>query len=97
MHNGSAALQQQMQQLIGSATRIRTSDHPSADWLPVSDAPFGSDLQLSVIEDGEVHAVVFPCRRTLDGWFHGVTGDRVLVNPTHWRCWDDVTPPCVSD
>jgi len=97
MQNGSAAHQQEMQQLVGSAIRIWTSDDASADWLPVSDAPFGSDLQLSVIEHGEFHALVFPCRRTQEGWLHSSTGNLVPINPTHWRYWDDVTQPCVGD
>jgi len=89
MHNGSEALQQRMQQLIGS--RIWTSDDPAAGWLPISGAPFGSDLQLSVIEHGEVHALVFACRQTEGGWLNSSTGDLVPINPTHWRNWYDVT------
>ena len=57
------------------------------DWQPIVTAPFGSDLQLSVIENAEVYALVFPCRRTQDGWVHAKTGRLVLVRPTHWRNW----------
>jgi hypothetical protein len=33
------------------------------DWQPIDPAPFDQCLELSVIEDSEVHALVFPCRR----------------------------------
>jgi hypothetical protein len=59
------------------------------DWRPISTAPFSHDLQLSVIEKGEVHALAFPCWRTVDGWVHAKTAKRVLVEHTHWRVWSD--------
>jgi hypothetical protein len=37
------------------------------NWEPIDTAPFDCDLQLSVI-DGEIHALVFSCRRTEAGW-----------------------------
>jgi hypothetical protein len=58
------------------------------DWQPIDSAPFGEDLQLSVIEGEEFHFLVFPCRRTKDGWLHGLTGTLVPVRPTHWRFFD---------
>ena len=58
------------------------------DWQPIDSAPFGEDLQLSVIEDEEVHFLVFPCRRTKDGWLHGLTKKLVPIRPTHWRFFD---------
>lgn len=59
------------------------------DWQPIATAPHDGDLQLSVIENGEVYALTFPCRRTQDGWVHGKTGKLVVVEPTHWRLWPD--------
>jgi hypothetical protein len=59
------------------------------EWSPIHTAPFGCDLQLSVIERGEVHALVFPCQRTEQGWTQALTGKFVLVDPTHWRDWRD--------
>jgi hypothetical protein len=56
-------------------------------WQPISTAPHGRDLQLSVIEDGEVYALVFPCRRKGQQWTHAATGKLVPVDPTHWRDW----------
>lgn len=59
------------------------------DWQPISTAPRDRDLQLSVIEDGEVYALVFPCRRKGGQWAHAATGKLVEVDPTHWREWTD--------
>jgi hypothetical protein len=59
------------------------------DWQPISSAPFDCELELSVIERGEAHALVFPCRRTQSGWVHAKTGQPVFVDPTHWRVWSD--------
>ena len=57
------------------------------DWQPISNAPFDRDLQLCVIESGEVHMLIFPCRRAEAGWINSKNGKRVLVDPTHWRVW----------
>jgi hypothetical protein len=59
------------------------------DWHPIAKAPFDRDLHLSVIEDDEVHALCFPCRRTRHGWKHGATGEHLPIDPTHWREWQD--------
>ena len=59
------------------------------EWQPISTAPFGRNLQLSVIERGEVYPLVFPCRRTDSGWVNILTGGRVSVDPSHWREWPD--------
>jgi hypothetical protein len=37
------------------------------DWQPIATAPFDRDLQVSVIERGEIHTLIFPCRRTQAG------------------------------
>lgn len=62
------------------------------NWYSIDTAPFDQDLQLSVIE-GEVHALVFPCRRTRSGWFDS-RGLRVSVNPSHWRDWAEHEVTC---
>jgi hypothetical protein len=56
-------------------------------WESISTAPYDRDLELAVINrDGE-HALVFPCRRTVDGWIGAETRLRIQVYPTHWREW----------
>ncbi len=57
------------------------------DWHPISNAPYDEDLELSVIEQSEVHALVFPCRRTQRGWIDASTKSAIVVTPTHWRPW----------
>jgi hypothetical protein len=57
-------------------------------WQSTATAPFDRDLELAVIDTaGEVHALVFPCRRAPHGWVNLATGSRVHVFPTHWREW----------
>ncbi len=58
-------------------------------WLKIETAPFDRDLKLAVIEDGEVHSLVFPCRRrAFGGWSKAETSEVVRVFPTHWREWE---------
>jgi hypothetical protein len=56
-------------------------------WQPIASAPFDRDLELSVIEADETHALVFPCRRTEKGWLNVTMNLRISVDPTHWRLW----------
>jgi len=58
------------------------------EWEPISSAPFDRDLELAVIDRDGPHALVFPCRRNFGGWINTKTGQRIDVNPTHWRSWD---------
>lgn len=63
-------------------------------WKPVSSAPYGRDIELAVIDRDGAHALVFACRRMDGGWVKAATGDRIEVNPTHWRDWgEDESPP----
>lgn len=58
------------------------------EWQPTSSAPFDRDLELAVFDTaGQVHALVFPCRRILGSWINAETKERVDVHPTHWREW----------
>jgi hypothetical protein len=56
-------------------------------WQPIRTAPFDQDLELAVIDGEGTHALVFPCRRALTGWFKSVNRERIEVSPTHWREW----------
>jgi hypothetical protein len=56
-------------------------------WLPVSIAPSDGDLEVCVIENGEVYALVFPCRKHGDAWVDASTKKRIDIQPTHWRLW----------
>ena len=56
-------------------------------WQPISIAPFDRDLELSVFDDDEHQAVVFPCRKIPGGWLNAKTKRWVPIRPTHWREW----------
>jgi hypothetical protein len=64
-------------------------DMNAAGWLPIGSAPFDRDLELAVIDSAGSHALVFPCRRVLDGWLKAATKQRIDVHPTHWREWTE--------
>lgn len=67
--------------------RLADTREGSVMWrLPV-EAPFEQDIELAVIDDEGVHALVFPCQRRLDGWVNAVTGEVLDIHPTHWRLW----------
>jgi hypothetical protein len=53
----------------------------------ISTAPFDRDLELAVIEADSVHALVFACRRALDGWIMAQKLARVIVHRTQWSLW----------
>ena len=48
-------------------------------WEPVTTAPFGRNLQLAVLEHGQAHVLVFPCRRTPEGWIDPATRCRIDI------------------
>jgi len=56
-------------------------------WEHVSTAPFDRDLELAVIDNDGLHALVFPCRRVATGWVKVETKEWLDVRPTHWREW----------
>jgi hypothetical protein len=56
-------------------------------WQPIATAPFDCELELAVIDGHEPHAVVFPCRRVLNGWIDAETKQKIELWPTHWRPW----------
>jgi len=57
-------------------------------WQPIATpAPIDRDLELAVIDGEGPHALVFPCRRVLNGWINAGTREPLDVRPTHWREW----------
>lgn len=58
-------------------------------WRRIDTAPFGEDLELAVLDDGETHSLTFPCRRSLRGWVGALSYEFVDVHPTHWRPWEE--------
>ena len=56
-------------------------------WQSVITAPFDRDLELAVVDEDGPHALVFPCRRIVNGWMNAKTRELLDVHPTHWRPW----------
>jgi len=51
-------------------------------WEPIATAPFGRNLELAVIDrNSGVHALVFPCRRTEEGWLDVLMDRLIEVRP----------------
>jgi hypothetical protein len=61
-------------------------------WQPIANAPFDRDFALAVIDYDGTHALVFPCRRILNGWLKAGTQQLIIARPTHWREWCDASP-----
>jgi hypothetical protein len=51
------------------------------DWQPISSAPFDREVELAVIDLNGVHALVFPCRLSDEGWIDA-TEKRLLTAST---------------
>jgi hypothetical protein len=66
---------------------IRAPTSLGHDWHPIASAPFDQEVELSVIEADEVHALLFSCRRTARGWVNASIKTAIPVRPTHWRPW----------
>ncbi|TRC99902.1 hypothetical protein FJV76_17160 [Mesorhizobium sp. WSM4303] len=56
-------------------------------WNLIASAPFGRSLELAVIDEEGLHALIFPCEKGREGWRDAITGVRVDIRPTHWRDW----------
>jgi hypothetical protein len=54
-----------------------------SNWKSIATAPAGADLELSIYDEGEYHALVFPCRRDGSSW----RDVPMPLQPTHWRLW----------
>ena len=57
------------------------------EWKPIATAPAGVELELSIYDKGEYHALVFPCRRDGLGWRDVEANRYFSFEPTHWRLW----------
>jgi hypothetical protein len=62
-------------------------------WLPVSIAPSDADLEVCVLEAGQIHALIFPCRKSKSEWVDAATKAPIDIRPSHWRLWAAGTNP----
>jgi hypothetical protein len=65
----------------------RAKSKNMSEWKPIAIAPANVELELSVYDKGEHHALVFPCRRDGSGWRDVRTNRHIQFEPTHWRLW----------
>src|SRR5450830_899259 len=56
-------------------------------WLPVTIAPSDADLEICVMDNCGVHALVFACRKKGTEWVDASSNKHVDIHPTHWRKW----------
>ncbi len=56
-------------------------------WNTIAHAPEHLLLRLAVIEAGEEHVLIFPCRLENGQWINPSTGAAVAIHPTHWQDW----------
>lgn len=57
------------------------------EWRLIATAPAHVELELSIYDKGEYHALAFPCQRDGWGWRDVRARRSVLLEPTHWRLW----------
>jgi hypothetical protein len=60
---------------------------PNNGWLPIATAPGDVELELSIFDDGEYHALAFPCKRDGSSWRDVGANRPMPLQPTHWRPW----------
>ncbi len=60
----------------------------NSTWNPIAAAPAGVELELSIYDSGEYHALAFPCRRNGVSWSDVRLNRIVPIRPTHWRLWE---------
>ena len=59
-----------------------------AKWQPIATASASAELELSIYDKGEYHALAFPSRREGSGWRDVRANRFFLLEPSHWRYWD---------
>jgi hypothetical protein len=55
-----------------------------AKWQPIATASASAELELSIYDKGEYHALAFPSRREGSGWRDVRANRFFLLEPSHW-------------
>ena len=66
--------------ILDQGPGIVPSDNFDKEWKRIATAPFDRDLELAVTDYDGPHALVFPCRRVLNGWINAETKERLATN-----------------
>ena len=54
-------------------------------WLCVSLAPSDADLEVWVMDNRGIHALIFPCHKNGAEWVDASTKKHIDIELTHWR------------
>jgi len=57
-------------------------------WQSIATGPLNTELELSIYDKGEYHALTFPCLRDGEGWRNVRVNRPLQLRPPHWRIWD---------
>ena len=61
-------------------------------WQPIATVPAHVEVELSIYDKGEYHALVFPCKFDNSGWRDVRANRSMSLVPTHWRLWEEMPP-----
>ena len=57
-------------------------------WHSISTAPNNQELELRIVQVGEIAPLEFPCLQTNAGqWINVDLGSGIKINPVEWRVW----------
>jgi hypothetical protein len=57
-------------------------------WHPISTAPYNQELELRIVQVGEIAPLEFPCLQTNAGqWINVDLGSGINISPVEWRVW----------
>jgi len=63
-------------------------------WRPISTAPSNQELELRIVEDGEISTLEFPCLRTnAAAWINVDLGAEITIRAKQWRIWQRYKSP----
>ena len=57
-------------------------------WRAVSTVPYNQELELRIVENGQIVTLEFPCLKTnMDLWINVDLGTEIKIQPIEWRVW----------
>jgi hypothetical protein len=82
---------------------IKDTDHAIRDlalhihlshWHPISTVPCNRDVELRLVDEGQIVTLQFPCRQLNAGeWMNADLGTRIQIEPVEWRIWQHSKSP----
>ena len=57
-------------------------------WRAISTVPYNQELELRIVENGQIVTLEFPCLKTnADAWINVDLGTEIKIQPVEWRVW----------